>query len=211
MSSKHLLAATLLAGTMFTPVAGTARDRGDNDFSAVSQPDDEDDTDDEGTGDEDTDDEGTDDEGTDDEGIDDEGTDEDNITDLDDLSQEDLDQELTDELDDIFDRGGADNPVSLQQAFTEVMYALSDAGDDASESIVDFDELEAEMEEAGTSLEQEVWNALNEADEYVSRPTPGIYKVASRDVFLAASDGMTTRRAVFAKVKPRLTRVIRAN
>ena len=197
MSSKHLLAATLLAGTMFTPVAGTARDRGDNDFSAVSQPDDEDDTDDEGT----------DDEGTDDEGTDDEGTDEDNITDLDDLSQEDLDQELTDELDDIFDRGGADNPVSLQQAFTEVMYALSDAGDDASESIVDFDELEAEMEEAGTSLEQEVWNALNEADEYVSRPTPGIYKVASRDVFLAASDGMTTRRAVFAKVKPRLVRV----
>ena len=197
MSSKHLLAAALLAGTMFTPVAGTARDRGDNDFSAVSQPDDEDDTDDEGT----------DDEGTDDEGTDDEGTDEDNITDLDDLSQEDLDQELTDELDDIFDRGGADNPVSLQQAFTEVMYALSDAGDDASESIVDFDELEAEMEEAGTSLEQEVWNALNEADEYVSRPTPGIYKVASRDVFLAASDGMTTRRAVFAKVKPRLVRV----
>ena len=200
MSSKHLLAATLLAGTMFTPVAGTARDRGDNDFSAVSQPDDEDDTDDEGTGDEDTDDEGT----------DDEGTDEDNITDLDDLSQEDLDQELTDELNDIFDRGGADNPVSLQQAFTEVMYALSDAGDDASESIVDFDELEAEMEEAGTSLEQEVWNALNEADEYVSRPTPGIYKVASRDVFLAASDGMTTRRAVFAKVKPRIIRVTRA-
>ena len=116
---------------------------------------------------------------------------------------------MSEELDDVFELIRTDNPVTLQQAFNAVMYALSDEDDDPDESVVDFDELEAEMEEAGTTLEEVVWDALNEADEYVGRPTPGIYKVASRDVFLAASDGMTTRKPVFAKVKPHVIRFIR--
>ena len=171
MPSKLLLAAALLAGTIFTPMAGPARDRGDNYFSAVSQADD-------------------------------------SVYDLDQL-QGALEQELTDELDDIFQLINHDGHVSLEYAHQVVMYALSDAGDDANESIIDFDELEAEMEEAGTTLEQEVWDALEEADHYGSRTPPGIHQVASRNLHLIASDGMTTRRAVFAKVKPRLIRVIR--
>ena len=196
MSSQHLLAAALLAGTILTPVAGTGRDRGDNDFTAASQPDEEEEEEEEeeifdGDTDNQTD------------------NDEDPITDLDNCSPTQLERELSEELDDVFELIRTDNPVTLQQAFNAVMYALSDEDDDPDESVVDFDELEAEMEEAGTTLEEVVWDALNEADEFASRPTPGIYKVASRDVFLAASDGMTTRKPVFAKVKPHVIRFIR--
>ena len=197
MSSQHLLAAALLAGTIFTPVAGAARDRGDNDFTAASQPDEEEEEEEE---EEEIFDRVTDNQ-TD--------NDEDPITDLDNCSPTQLERELSEELDDVFELIRTDNPVTLQQAFNAVMYALSDEDDDPDESVVDFDELEAEMEEAGTTLEEVVWDALNEADEYVGRPTPGIYKVASRDVFFAASDGMTTRKPVFAKVKPHVIRFIR--
>ena len=197
MSSQHLLAAALLAGTIFTPVAGAARDRGDNDFTAASQPDEEEEEEEE---EEEIFDRVTDNQ-TD--------NDEDPITDLDNCSPTQLERELSEELDDVFELIRTDNPVTLQQAFNAVMYALSDEDDDPDESVVDFDELEAEMEEAGTTLEEVVWDALNEADEYVGRPTPGIYKVASRDVFLAASDGMATRKPVFAKVKPHVIRFIR--
>jgi hypothetical protein len=74
--------------------------------------------------------------------------------DLDALGDAELRRELMSELDDVDqlpdeEEGELDTEAELIAAFTD---ALQDSGDDAAESELDFADLEAEMEEAGTSI-----------------------------------------------------------
>lgn len=82
--------------------------------------------------------------------------------DLDSLSDAELRKELLAELDDVDqlpdeEEGELDTEAELVDAF---MNALQDTGDDAAESELDFADLEAEMEEAGTSIEDVVQSSV---------------------------------------------------
>jgi hypothetical protein len=93
---------------------------------------------------------------------------------LDDLDDDTLDAMLQAELDDDdLIACGIGNPhaaVSVERMFAVVMCALGDAGDSGDERALDLDDLEAEMREAGTTLRDVVWAAIQEADELASGP-----------------------------------------
>lgn len=93
------------------------------------------------------------------------------VTDLDAFTDAQLRRDLVAELDDIeFD---ADEQHSLPELREAILEALSDEddddGDDANEAEIDFSDLEAEMEEAETTVEAVVDMALERADELVQR------------------------------------------
>lgn len=131
----------------------------------------------------------------------------DEFTDLDALDAQTLDAAFNDELDDIYETLDPDGFYSDAEVVDAVLMALSDAGDQGNEGIIDFDELEAEMAEAGTSVEDEVIAAVEEADNYAARAS-GFHAVASRNLQLAGDDRVMTR-AAFGSVKRRLTGGIR--
>ena len=112
------------------------------------------------------------------------GAQSDTIDDLDRLTPAQLEQEIIDELDDLFAELGL-NPNGLyadDRLEEAILLALSDEGDDDNEDDVDYDELEEEMEEAGTSVEDVVAGAVEEADRITYRhesPSSGIARVKS--------------------------------
>jgi hypothetical protein len=68
---------------------------------------------------------------------------------------------------------GIGNPNAAktkEEMFEVIMCALGDDGDDESEQSLDFDDLEDEMEEAGTTVEDVVMRALERADVLATGP-----------------------------------------
>lgn len=100
--------------------------------------------------------------------------DEDGVEDLDQIEGDQLDGYLEDELDDVFDEIDPDENVSSDELVKAILYALSDAGDTGDETYIDENELEAEMNEAGTSLADVVTEAVEAADAMAAAGTPGL-------------------------------------
>lgn len=96
--------------------------------------------------------------------------------DLDTLSDEEINQLLQDELDpDDLAECGLTNPrasKTVDEMFDIIMCALGDDDDADEEAQLDFDDLEAEMEEAGTTLDAVVKRALESADVMASGSAP---------------------------------------
>lgn len=96
---------------------------------------------------------------------------------LDRISDAQLDALLQAELDwDDLAACGLQNPRAAvpDDALVDIIEcALSDEGDDDSESDLDWDDLEYEMNEAGTSIDQVVRMAVQQADAAARAPTPG--------------------------------------
>jgi hypothetical protein len=103
--------------------------------------------------------------------------------DLDTWSDDDLDAVLQAELDDddliACGIGNPNAPKTKEQMYRVIICALKDGGDDESEQEMDYDDLQAEMQEAGTTVEKVVWAAMDEADEMASGPQPGAAWVAA--------------------------------
>jgi hypothetical protein len=96
--------------------------------------------------------------------------------DLDALSNEEINELLQDELDpDDLAACGLTNPrasKTVDEMYDIIMCALGNDGDTGDETELDFDDLEAEMEEAGTTLEAVVESALERADVMASGSAP---------------------------------------
>ena len=74
--------------------------------------------------------------------------------DLDSYTDAQLQRDLEDELDDIYPKlGDADGEYSLDDLKSDIMDALGDEGDTGNEDEIDMADLNAEMTEAGTTLE----------------------------------------------------------
>lgn len=88
-------------------------------------------------------------------------------TDLDLFSDAQLLRDLRDELDDILEGRDPNENVDPDELHDEVMAAIEDAGDegDPEESEIDLEDLEAEMEEAGTCVEDVVSEIVGRAKE----------------------------------------------
>jgi hypothetical protein len=126
--------------------------------------------------------------------------------DLDTLSDAQLERDLADELDDIYGELDPDEEYSLDELHGAIMEALSDQGDedDAEEAEIDEADLEGEMEEDDTTLEDVVQAALLEADEMASwRGSPS----SSSGLATAAQD--RNRRNGFSKPKMANQQVLR--
>lgn len=83
----------------------------------------------------------------------------DHIHDLDGFSDAQLLQDLIDEIDDIL-QGHDPNEIVDEDTVGDVIDALEDDGDTGAEAEIDFADLEAEMDEANTSVEAVVVGAL---------------------------------------------------
>ena len=94
---------------------------------------------------------------------------------LDDLDDQQIDALLQRELDDEDLRAcGLGNPnaaVDDETMVEIILCALGDEGDSPDEQGLDFDDLEAEMEEANTSVEDVVRQAVQRADALASGPS----------------------------------------
>lgn len=91
-----------------------------------------------------------------------------------------LDSYLEYELDDVFERYPEDALIDIERLHAAIMGALGDAGDDPDETYVHLADLEYELEnEAGTTLEQVVWDALMRADREVAAPQTSPFRLAS--------------------------------
>jgi hypothetical protein len=150
--------------------------------------------------------------------------------DLDGYSDEQLETDLADELDDIFaELGGPDAQYALDDLKTAILDALGDEGDEGDEEEMEIDlaDLNAEMAEAGTTLDDVVDEALAEADRQASRrasPSWTVVHVTSSAVSPSftfdnaglrpnAQDrrpGFTTARVAVNQVKDRTIAAIRA-
>jgi hypothetical protein len=92
------------------------------------------------------------------------------VHDLDSYSDEQLQRDLSDELDDIYAQlEDPDGEYDLDVLRTAILDALGDDGDEGYEQEIDLADLNAEMEEAGTTLGDVVDEALARADELASR------------------------------------------
>jgi hypothetical protein len=130
--------------------------------------------------------------------------------DLDALSPATLDRDLQAELDDIYESLPPDRLDSLDDLMDHIIDALSDEGDDRTEQDIDEENLEAEMEEAGTSLEDVVEAALQQADLLAAGPRSLTWTVVRVASLGQRGDGMTTPRLAVAQVKGRLIQTIRS-
>ncbi len=93
-------------------------------------------------------------------------------TDLDAFSDAQLDRDLQDELDDVFEDHAPDEVADVATIQADLLEALSDDGDVGAEAEISLADLRAEMEEAGTSIEEVVHDALVRLDRAaVDRPT----------------------------------------
>lgn len=104
--------------------------------------------------------------------------------DLDAYSDTQLSRDLNDELDDIYQMGLQPNSrYSLDVCKNMMMEALSDDGDAGYENEIDYSDLETEMEEADTDLEDEVVQGLVRADQISFRrespPSWGFVRVST--------------------------------
>ena len=138
--------------------------------------------------------------------------------DLDAYSDEQLETDLADELDDIFaELGDPDAQYALDDLKTAILDALGDEGDEGDEEEMEIDlaDLNAEMEEAGTTLDDVVDEALAEADRQASRgasPSWTVVHVTSsaRPNAQDRRPGFTTARVAVNQVKGRTIAAIRA-
>lgn len=130
--------------------------------------------------------------------------------DLDALDAATLDRDLEAELDDIYQSLPPDRLDSLDDLMDRILDALSDGGDDGTEQDIDEENLEAEMEEAGTSLEDVVEAALQQADLLAVGPRPHDFAVVRVTSLAQRGDGMTTPRLAVRQVKGRLIQAIRS-
>ncbi|MBC7898353.1 MAG: hypothetical protein H7066_23230 [Cytophagaceae bacterium] len=91
------------------------------------------------------------------------------VSDLDALSDAELTADLTAELDDILEHLEPNQEYPVAQLREEILDALSDEGDEGEEEEeIDFEDLDEEMAEAGTTTDACVANAVNLADEFSS-------------------------------------------
>jgi hypothetical protein len=88
-------------------------------------------------------------------------------TDLDSFSDAQLLRDLRDELDDILEGHDPNENVDPEDLYDEVMDAIGNEGDegDPEEAEIDLEDLEAEMEEAGTCVEDVVSEIVGKAKE----------------------------------------------
>lgn len=116
--------------------------------------------------------------------------------DLDSLPPEELDEDLTAELADVFEQ--LDDPNAaypIDELYTVIMAALSDDNDDGAEDEISQADLEAEMEEAGTDLQNVVMGALRQADT-ASIGTLGVVKASTFGLELVRAGAVRTQFAV---------------
>jgi hypothetical protein len=93
-------------------------------------------------------------------------------TDLDAFSDARLDRDLQDELDDVFDEHSPDAVADVATIQAAIMAALQDEGDEGAEAEISLADLEAEMREAGTDVEDVVHDAIERLDHAsLDRPT----------------------------------------
>ncbi|TAL34620.1 hypothetical protein [Phenylobacterium sp.] len=97
--------------------------------------------------------------------------------DLDLLSDEEIAEALYAELDDVYERLQPEGVYNIDVLYQTIMYALSDAGDDDSEDVIDMEELDEEMGEAGDSLAHVVSGALQSADQVSDSGQGGLIRV----------------------------------
>lgn len=114
-----------------------------------------------------------------------------------------LDNEMDD--DDLEDCGFGDlnGRHTTQQAYDVIMCALSDEGDTDEENDLDFDDLQAEMREAGTTVEAVVRAAIQDADRRASGPLTRAVLVAAlrRDAEMPTSDSSTNYPEWYAQIE----------
>lgn len=109
--------------------------------------------------------------------------------DLDRYSDAQLTRMLIAEIDDIYEVGppGEQHPLATLQE--EILDALSDEGDDADEDDIDREDIDDELEEADTSVDEVLEDALATADQLALREG-----APSRSL---AAGGSTARLAAF--------------
>ncbi|MEO8139009.1 MAG: hypothetical protein ABI742_05145 [Gemmatimonadota bacterium] len=114
--------------------------------------------------------------------------------DLDSYSDAQLKRDLDDELDDIYaELGDADGEYNLDVLKEDILAALGDDGDSGYEDEIDYADLEDEMKEDGTTLEDVVDDALAKADELGSAGAPvSLFHYASFSATAQKRDKSTT-------------------
>jgi hypothetical protein len=123
------------------------------------------------------------------------------ISDLDELDDATLERDLEAELDDIYDLLDEDAEYPLAQLKAAMLTALGDEGDagDEDEEEITLAELEQEMAEADTSLEQVVDDALEAADVLASTETPRAWTI----VGVSLARGPAAQRRGNGRTTPR--------
>lgn len=107
------------------------------------------------------------------------------MSDPDTFSDAQLLRALTDEIDDAFDADEADKEVDLDDLAERILAALSDDGDSDYETEIDFEDFEAEMEEAETTLRRVIAQALDAADEVAALNNASLYRHAALELHAA--------------------------
>lgn len=134
----------------------------------------------------------------------------DDLDDLDEFCDELLDYYLDEELDDYeWDWNELEDLETLHE---RIMDEFQDAGDTGSERAISYAELEGQMMEAGTTLDDVVWEALYEADELASlRPTKTWGSELLNLIFphAFAGDGHTTFRTAKPRVETKIKKKIK--
>lgn len=124
--------------------------------------------------------------------------------DLDSYTDAQLKRDLDDELDDIYQKlGDPDGEYDLTDLKEDILAALGDDGDEGNEDDIDLADLNDEMSEAGTTLEDVVDDALAKADELSLRPQDRSWTVVLAG--FAASNAQKRDKASKASVAVRET------
>jgi len=130
-------------------------------------------------------------------------------TDLDSFSDQQLDRDLQDELDDVFENHQPEDVGNVEAMQREFMEALADDGDEGAEMEISLADLEAEMQEAGTSVADVVHDALERLDR-AALPKPRFH-LALRIVGAPMADGWKPTYSLAVRdVKRGVIRQIRA-
>jgi hypothetical protein len=121
--------------------------------------------------------------------------------DLDAFTDARLDRDLEAELDDIYEDLDPDETESLDDLRDAILSALSDDGDDGVETEISEEDLEAEMQEAGTTLQACVGRGLQQADLLAFGRQPLQWAIVWVSSLAQRGDGMTTPRLAVRQVK----------
>jgi hypothetical protein len=114
--------------------------------------------------------------------------------DLDAISQAQFYEMLDDEMDDddleACGYGDLEASHPNEVVYAAVICALKDDGDTGEETDLDYDDLQFEMREAGTTVEKVVWAAIQEADRLAQSPLSrsALLAVLRGDVAAVATD-----------------------
>ena len=116
--------------------------------------------------------------------------------DPDQLSDAQLMNCLNDELDDVFEDHDPDASYSLQDLHDSIIDALDDEGDTDAELELSLAGLEADMAEAGTSIEAVVNDALQQADMAARGAPAGTVMVSAPGILLVRGGSVRSEFAV---------------